>query len=489
MARHVAPRYVVGLGASAGGLDALQVILPQLVATGTVSYVIAQHMAHDGHSDLMARLLNRCSPLKVQVPEEGEVIRPDIVYLLPAGCDGEILGGRFVFKPRGTHALSAPSANALFASLAHAYGERAVAIVLSGTGSDGTAGCRAVQSKGGLTLAQDASSAMYDGMPSSAVRAGVVAQVLSDQEIGQSLLGFLPGVEPLASVGRAPVAPVVTVAPEAPVPPDPQLAALLAEVRSATGVDFSGYKEDTLRRRLAQRMNALRIADIETYRQHAHRHADEWARLQQAMLVSVSSFFRNRQSFVELAGWLMPQLSALPPSAAIRIWVPGCAAGEEVYTFAILLLEGLGPTAAQRKIEVLGSDLNAAAIAIAEEGLYRPSAFKEMEPALQARYFVPRGDGLAVSAAVKSLCRFERCDVLQTPMDRVFDAISCRNLLIYLKPPLQDALMRRLHRQLVPGGLLMLGDAEHLSAAGNTLFSTLSYGHRVFRRRAGAVGD
>ena len=488
MSKHAPPRYVVGLGASAGGLDALQVILPQLVATGAVSYVIAQHMAHDGHSDLMARLLNRCSPLKVLVPEDGEALRPDVVYLLPAGRDGEVHGGRIVFKPRGLHSLSAPSANALFASLAHAYGERAVAIVLSGTGSDGTAGCRAVQARGGLTLAQDAASSMYDGMPSSAVRAGVVTQVLGDREIGENLLGFLPGVEPQVPAAKPSPLPVAA-APPVPAPPDPQLAAVLAEVRDATGVDFSGYKEDTLRRRLSQRMNALRIADIDTYRHYAHQHAGEWERLQQAMLVSVSAFFRNRQSFAELSRWFLPRLAALPAGALIRVWVPGCATGEEVYTLAILLLEGLGAAAAQRQIEVLGTDLNADAIAIAQGGLYRPGAFKEMEAAVQARYFEPRGEGLAVSAAVQSLCRFERCDVLQSPAEREFDAISCRNLLIYLKTPLQDALLRRFHRQLVPEGLLMLGDAEHLSAAGSALFSTLSYGHRVFRRRPVAARD
>ena len=475
------PRFVVGIGASAGGLDALQAMLPGLQPSGAVAFVIAQHMAHDGHSDLMARLLNRCSPLSVQVPAEDTPLLADHIYLLPAGHDGEVRRGRIHLKPRSAARLSAPSANVLFASLAEEYGERAVGIVLSGTGSDGTAGCRSIAAHGGITIAQDLASAAYDGMPGAAVRAGCIQHVLSDVALGRQLLGLLQGVKPLAPAGSSEplVSPVVQEAPER----APLLTTILQRVHDATGVDFAGYKDETLLRRLDQRMRALRLPSPEDYLTYATAHAGEWSRLQQAFLVSLSAFFRNRAAFDELGSRLLPAILDKPEGAAVRIWVPGCASGEEVYSLAILLLEGLGRRVAHYDLQVIGSDLNVEALAHAETGAYRHSVFKEMPPALQARYFQPKGSLLVVEPGVRALCRFEHCDVLGARPAEPLDLVSCRNLLIYLKASLQDHLLRSFHRALLPEGLLLLGDSENLSPVGNTLFATLDYLHRLYRRR------
>lgn len=473
--------HVAGIGASAGGLEAMLPLFARLQANGRVAYVVAQHMAHDGHSDLVARLLDRAAALPVAVALDGAELLPDTIYVIPAGYDGCVDAERIMLRRPLAGSLSTPSASALFASIAASHGPRGIGIVLSGTGSDGVVGCRALKAEGGLTIAQQPAEAKFDGMPRAAIDARLIDHVLPAEAIADLLAERYPG----------------TGKPAVP-PPPPQresqaaafdaaargeLERLLPLVFATTGIDFSSYKEDTLLRRLEKRKATLGIADADAYLSLARHSADELRTLQQMFLVSVSGFFRDRASFRVLEHALAALLADKAEREPVAVWVPGCASGDEVYSLAIVLSELLGPALPRHPVQVVGTDLNAEALATAQAGIYRHTAFAEMDPALLARHFQPKGQHYEVAPALRALVRFEQHDALAGAPLAPLDLVSCRNLLIYMKGPLQDRLIECCHRALRPRGLLFIGPAESLGAAGDALFSPVDYYHRVFRRR------
>lgn len=438
---------MAGIGASAGGLEALEHLLAHLPKTGRMAYLIAQHMAPDGHAELMARLLTRRSALPVVLAEGREQLQPDHVYLLPAGGDGVVLEGRLVLQPADPGALSRPSVDVLFESLA---GRTAVGIVLSGTGSDGVRGCRAIRAAGGLCLAQDPLTARHSGMPKACVDAGVAHEVLAPQAMGARLA---------QQVGI----------PSAPPPPEeqhreePTLEHLVQQLHERTGLDFSGYKQETLARRLGKRVADLGLESGEAYLTFLARRPAEWEVLAQLFLVSLSSFFRDPEAWTALERSL--------PGEGLRVWVPGCATGEECYTLA-MLLDG-------RTAQVRGTDLNESALDRARAGVYSEAALAALSPVLRARHFV----GHVVCPELRKLCTFERHDVVHGELPRGLDLISCRNLFIYLKSTLQARLLLRFHQALGPGGVLFLGPSETLGLAGGPLFRVLDAEHKIYRKR------
>jgi len=478
------PTHIVGIGASAGGLEALLSLLFHLKPTGRIAYVIAQHMAHDGHSTLMVNLLNRSSALQVIQAGAIEKLLPDRVYLIPSGQDGVVENGCIRLQPPFKSNLSTPSVNILLSSIAEESGRCAVGIILSGTGSDGVAGCRAIKARGGITFAQDPEAAVYDGMPSAAIEAGTIDHVFKESEIPNQILARLPGVRVLPMATAMPMAKPVTVA-AAPVPTaaNPELARLVRMVLDATGIDFSGYKEETLLRRIEKRMAVLSIATMADYFAHIAKNPGELVNLQHLFLVSLSSFFRDRESFSALERELRSIIGSKKPGDAIRFWVPGCASGEEVYTLAIILAEMLGEESARYDISITGTDLNPEALEIAQAGLYRQTAFKEMEHELLERYFLIKGLHCQVNDAIRAMCTFQRQDVVKGEPLRNLDLVSCRNLLIYMKSPLQDALFRKFHQALLPHGLLFIGQSENIGLMGSTLFTAIDHYHRLYRRK------
>jgi chemotaxis protein methyltransferase CheR/two-component system CheB/CheR fusion protein len=262
-----------------------------------------------------------------------------------------------------------------------------------------------------------------------------------------------------------------------------ELEQLLPLVFEATGIDFSSYKEDTLLRRLEKRKATLGIATADEYLRLARRSPDELHTLQQMFLVSVSSFFRDQASFRVLERAFAALLADKAACEPIAVWVPGCASGDEAYSLAIVLSELLGPEPRRHPVQVVGTDLNPEALAVARAGLYRHTALAEMDPALLARHFRPRGQHHEVAPSLRALVRFEQRDVLAGAPVTPLDLVSCRNLLIYMKGPLQDRLIECCHHALRPRGLLFIGPSESLGAAGDALFSPVDYYHRVFRRR------
>lgn len=463
---------MVGIGASAGGLEALLLLLAETSATGCLTYVLAQHMAQDGHASLMVELLNRVSKLAVILAKPDERLLPDRVYLIPPGRDGVAINGHLRLQPPAAGALSTPSIDVLFNSIAENYGEHGVGVVLSGTGSDGTAGCRIIQAKGGVTFAQRPDTAIYSGMPAAAIKAGVVAYVAHESDLPREILTRLHisdrqparlGLDEYATTNRA-------------------LEKILQRVADVTHIDFSGYKEETLLRRQEKRQAMLKIASIEDYLLHVEKHPNELIQLQHAFLVSLSSFFRDRGAFDALQRPMRQMLDNKKAGDEIRVWVPGCASGEEVYSLAIMLFEMLGDQVRDYKISLLGTDLNAEAIAQAVSGYYQTKALQEIDPQVLERYFRPAGAGWQIKGFLQAICRFECGDVTRCDAMSGYDLISCRNLLIYLKGPVQGRLLQNFHKALKPDGLLFLGQSESLGMSGSLLFIPIDSYQRIFRK-------
>ena len=473
--------HIAGVGASAGGLEAMLALFSRVQATGRLTYVVAQHMAKDGHDELVVRLMNRESVLPVVLAGNNEKLEADVVYVIPSGKDGIVKNGKLLLEePRH---LSTPSVNALFSSIAEAVQSHCVGIVLSGTGSDGSAGCRSIKSAGGLTIAQLPADAKFDGMPAAAISAKVIDEVLPVDAIGQRLVSRYPAMQnpPVKPLVKTVSSVLTTPLPQkTTVPPSSDYDQLLKLVHQATSIDFSSYKEDTLLRRIDKRMSTLGMGSLSDYLALARQQTDELKTLQHLFLVSVSSFFRDRQSFDVLKSSLSRVLSNKPDGEVFRVWVPGCASGEEALTLAILLRE----LTDKHPIEIVGTDLNPEALAIARAGNYRQTAFKEMDSDVRDRYFVAHGQHYQAKPELLTHIRYEQRDVLSGSPVQNLDLVSCRNLLIYMKSELQDELITRFHKSLHVHGLLFIGQSESLSFVGNSLFAPVDHFHRLFRRRS-----
>jgi chemotaxis protein methyltransferase CheR/two-component system CheB/CheR fusion protein len=475
--------HIVGIGASAGGIEAMLPLFACMPATGHIAYVVAQHMAKDGHDELVVRLIGRESALPVVLAGHGVRLQADTVYVIPSGKDGRVQGDTLhLCEPAAEH-ISTPSVNALFVSIAESAHGKGIGIVLSGTGSDGVVGCRAIKAAGGLTIAQLPAEAKFDGMPAAAIEAKVIDEILSVEAIGERLASRYPIVAKSTSKPAKPantaVPPALTFSPSSAFSPLSAYDQLLKLVHQATGIDFSSYKEDTLLRRLDKRMSTIGAANLTEYLALARKQPDELKTLQHMFLVSVSSFFRDRESFDVLKMSLAKLVAGKPAGEPVRVWVPGCASGEEALTLAILLRE----LSDKHLIEIVGTDLNPEALAIARAGSYRQTAFKEMNAAVRDRYFDAHGQHFQANPQLLACISYEQRDVLGGVTMHNLDLVSCRNLLIYMKSHLQDDLITRFHRALHPQGLLFIGQSESLSFVGNSLFVPIDHYHRLFRRR------
>lgn len=468
--------YVVGIGSSAGGLEALFGFLPELKANGNISYVIAQHMVLDGHSDLMEKLLNRHTNLDVILVNGKQALQPDKVYLIPAGSDGVVEGGYIHLHPPAKERISTPSVNVLFRSIAESCQSYGIGVVLSGTGSDGVIGCRAIKQNQGMTIAQDPASASFNGMPSSAIEAGVIDHIMPAPKIAAVIAQTLmnnPGLMHSHYIDTEHV----------PASDSDDLQRILDFVLEKTGVNFTGYRVETIKRRLSARMAAFKINALRDYYQYLLKTPNEAQQVQQLFLVSFSSFFRDATSFHALEKHLYQIVSKKNDAESIRVWVPGCASGEEVYTLAIMLTEIKSKLGRNNPVHIKGSDLNPLALKQAQSGEYAAKSVKEVSPAHLSQYFIQKNEVFVVSDFIKQMCRFEHENVFNAGQHESFDLVSCRNLLIYFKGPLQDQLISIFHRCLVEKGLLFLGQSESLSVARNHLFKSLDLNHKLYVRR------
>lgn len=462
--------HLVGIGASAGGLEALSALIGALPVDLGNSYVVVQHLSPT-HRSMMVQLLGRETAMAVREVEDGIRPEPDIVYVAPASRNVIMRDGRFVLLETVREALPKPSVNAFFSSMAADIGEDAIGVILSGTGSDGTVGLREIKASGGFTFAQEPATAKYGGMPQSAIDAGCVDWVLPPERIAAEI----------ANITRNRGA-VVLLPGQTTQQPATTIKKLLLKVKQHTRIDFGGYKEATIWRRIERRMAANHVFLIEEYLALTERQPDELDRLAKDILISVTAFFRDPEAFEVLVSLLPTLLKNKQPGDEIRIWVPGCATGEEAYSIAILVSEMLGAMASQYKIQIFATDLDNEAMNFARRGLYSEGSLAELKPALLARYFQAQRGRFEISRTLREMVVFARQDLVQDPPFLRLDLISCRNVLIYLKNDLQAKIFSTFHYGLRPGGLLFLGKSEGVFQQ-DGLFDVIDKTARLFRRR------
>ncbi|GAA0794611.1 two-component system, chemotaxis family, CheB/CheR fusion protein [Marinobacterium sediminicola] len=466
-------KFVVGIGASAGGLEAIRPLLAQLRPAGTTAYVIAQHMSPQHRSMLVEILAKEC-PITVVEASDGAPLQADIVYISPPNRDVLVHDGKVLLHELDRDVGPKPSIDTLLISIAESFAEKGAGIILSGTGSDGSHGCRAIRAAGGLTIAQTPKTAKYDGMPNAAIRSDAVDIILEPAEIGRNLPDILQRAQGdqilLEEHGG-----------------DESSAydALLREIYQATKVDFSEYKKATLLRQTNRRLTSLRLSSFADYLQYIHEDPDELQRLKKSFLISVTSFFRDGDAFDSLKVILEQMLQKRISNRRVRIWVPGCATGEEAYSFAILLHEILGNRVEGYSINIFGTDIDLVATEIARKGVYSAAALEALDPGLLDKYFVKEGRNYKVSKRIRDMCVFARHDLVSDPPFLRMNLISCRNLLIYLQNSLQDKLINNFHYSLASQGILFLGKSESISRARSGLFHALDERNKIFERRDG----
>ncbi|AVZ80339.1 PAS domain S-box protein [Zoogloeaceae bacteirum Par-f-2] len=460
--------YLVGIGASAGGLEAISQFIAHLKPELPCAYVVLQHLS-PSHRSMMADILGRETPLAVREARHGERPQAGTIYVVPANHNALIKEGCLHLETAPPEVVPKPSINQFLISLAAAEGEFAIGIVLSGTGTDGTAGLRAIQAAGGHTLAQAPESAKYDGMPRAAIDAGVVDHVLPPDGLAARLAELVAMAAP--DTDRA--------------PPD-LLERLLTKLRQSLQVDFSGYKTGTLMRRIRRREVATGHPDLPAYLRWVDSHPEELDRLARDILISVTAFFRDRDAFDALRRQIQEICARKSPGSEIRVWVAGCASGEEAYSVAILLAEALGERIAHYRVQIFGTDIDDEALNVARRGIYPAAALAELSPALLERHFRAVNRSFEVAKHLRDMVVFARHNLVSDPPFLRLDLVSCRNVLIYFDAPLQARVLQTFHFGLVKDGLLFLGRSESVAQA-ERLFVPLERRERLFRKSGDAA--
>jgi two-component system CheB/CheR fusion protein len=470
------PVRIVGIGASAGGVEAYSRLLKALPAHSGMAYVLVPHLSPHHPSELPP-LLARLTPMPVTHAVEGEALHLDHVYVLPADKALTVIEGRLHLGPRLASAGPPSVIDEFLQSLAVDVGARAVGVILSGTGSDGTLGLGAIKSRGGITYAQDSASAVHDSMPRSAAEAGCVDFVLPPEAIAQSLADLAASGEPHVEAPSPAIA-------ELSASETTALETILDTLRAATGVDFRLYRRPGMLRRIHRRVDELGFANLAAYVPRLRNDPSEIPALFSRVLIHVTEFFRDPETFQVLGSTVIPRLLAnRPDSTTLRIWVAGCATGEEAYSIAISLREVEAALGLEGAFRLFATDVSEAAITTARLGRYPSDIGAEVSPERLERFFTPLDGGYLVDTQLREMCVFARHDITRDPPFAQMDLVVCRNLLIYLEPALQERVLHNLHYALKPAGILLLGAAETVGEVG-PLFSPLDPTHRVYLRRA-----
>ena len=465
------PFYVVGIGASAGGLDALGELVKH-VPLERMAFVVVQHLAPQ-HESVLPHLLSRTSKVEVLTAADGTRAEPNHVYVIPPNTDIALFEGVIRLVPPQTNGRPRHPIDYFFRTLAQDKGPTAIGVILSGTGTDGTLGLRAIKEGGGLSFVQDPSTARYDGMPKSALDSGYADFCLAPKEIGEELARIASRTAALR-IPRAPArAPRV----------QEQIARLFLLVRSAFGNDLTRYKPSTLERRIERRMTLHRMGNLEEYVKYVQSNSDELRALYKDMLITVTNFFRDHEPFEVLKSRVFPRiLEEKEPRLPIRVWVPGCATGEEAYSIAIALLEFLGDKAPDKRVQIFGTDVDEDSIQHARRGVYPQNIELDVSPEQLSRFFLKRDSEYQISRRIRDLVVFSKQNLLRdAPFSRM-DLVSCRNLLIYLQPSSQKKVLSVLHYALNPNGYLMLGGSETVGDAPE-LFSLLDRKTKIYAKR------
>mgnify|MGYP000910477914 CR=1 FL=1 len=466
---------VVGIGASAGGLEAVTELLQSLPANPGIALVVMQHL-DPTHESALPSLLGRATDLPVTEARHNLRIEPNRVYVIPPNRAIRVVARRLRVTARKTEREARMPIDEFLESLAREEGNGAIGVILSGNGSDGTRGLLAVKAAGGITFAQDEKSAKYSAMPASAVAAGCVDFVLPPGQIARELVALVgrpPGTEvplvPSSSTTRG---------------EDRAFEEILVLLRLRTGVDFAQYKRPTLDRRIRRRMGLLRLDTLRQYADHLRHHSPEVQELFNDILIHVTGFFRDKGVFATLKRRILQRLIRdRGPDEAIRIWVPGCSSGEEVYSLAIVLMEFLAEKKRHFPVQIFGTDINTRALDRARAGFYPAGIAADVSAERLRRYFVRSDSGYRISKAIREMCVFARQNLGVDPPFSNLDLISCRNVLIYLGVPLQRKIFPVFHYALRTGGFLLLGASETPGSFGG-LFALVDKRSKFYLKKA-----
>ncbi len=464
---------VVGVGASAGGLEAFTDLLSHLPDDTGMTFVLIQHLdpKHESH---LTELLSNASKMPVSEVKGETRAEANHVYVIPPRCNLSISDGVLLTPPRPESGRNMPI-DSFFRALAADSGSKALGVVLSGTASDGTLGLQAIKAAGGVTFVQDVRTAKFDSMPRSAIAAGVADFVLPPAGIARQLVA-------LARDSRVPSESGEAIEP----PGNAELAKVFRLVRSATGVDFTHYKHSTLARRIKRRMALRGFEKLEDYSRELEQNREEAKALCENCFITVTAFFREPAVFEELKRRVFPALvENRGPKDPVRIWVPGCATGEEAYSIAICLMEFLEDTKLSVPFEIFATDISETAIEKARAGTYKDTELANISPQRLARFFTGTERGRQVAKAIRDVCVFAVHNVAQDPPFSKLDLISCCNVLIYLGAALQRKVLSTLHYALNPTGFLVLGPSESIGTLSES-FHQVEKTHKIYCMRPGA---
>ncbi len=463
---------IVGLGASAGGLEALEKFIASVPADGGIAFIVVTHQ-HPGHVSMLPELLQKHTPMRVKIATDGAIVQPNHAYLSPSEGYLAILNGTLhVMEPGEPGSLRLPI-DYFFRSLAEDQKERAIGIVLSGTGTDGTLGLKAIKGAAGMTMAQDPKSAKYSGMPISAIDTGMVDYILPVDEMPGQLLGYVKG--PYVALAQP------ETGDEAELPEAMQKINVLLRLR--TGHDFSAYKTNTIRRRIERRINVHQLKGPQQYLQLLRDNPNELDVLFRELLIGVTHFFRDPEAFDSLTKTTLPNILSLrPPKSAVRVWIAGCSTGEEAYSLAILFQETMRRLKKHFMVQIFATDLDGHAINFARAGFYPDGIARDVRPERLARFFIKEESGYRVRKEIREMVVFATQNVVKDPPFTKLDLVACRNLLIYFRPEAQQRLLELFHYALKPGGTLFLGSSEGVSGLRDHFVMT-NKKWKIFKRK------
>ncbi len=461
---------IVGVGASSGGLEAFTELLGRLPEDTGMAFVLIQHL-DPRHQSHLAELLSKASKMRVLEVTGETRAEPNHVYVIPPRCNLGFSDGVIHLPPRAERGRNMP-VDVFLSAVAADRGSQAIGIVLSGTGADGTLGLQAIQAAGGITFAQDVRTAKFEGMPRSAIAAGVADFILPVEEIAQKLVAIARHSEIPVELREA-----------AGPPEDADLATIIRLVRNATGMDFAHYKPSTLSRRIRRRMTLRGFSTLKDYSRELERNHQEATELCENCLITVTAFFREAAVFDDLKNKVFPALvKDRGPDDPIRIWVPGCATGEEAYSIAIGLIEVLESAKLSIPFEIFATDISETAIAKARAGIYTAAALTRVSASRLERFFTRTERGYQIAKNIREVCVFARHNLAQDPPFSRLDLISCCNVLIYLGTVLQRKVLSILHYGLKPAGFLVIGPSESIGALSES-FHQVEQTHRIYSIR------
>jgi two-component system CheB/CheR fusion protein len=464
---------IVGIGASAGGLEAATTLFKELASDLGAAYILVLHL-DPARESAVTEILGRTTRMPVVQVKDGMRVSPDHIYVIPPNYDMSIADRVLHLRERPERRSANTTIDTFLRSLAASHGSDAIGVILSGTASDGTLGLAAIKGEAGITFAQEPSSAKYDGMPASAIASGCVDFILPPVAIAREIARIRN--HPYIAGGDKPEAVILD---------ESDKDHIFRLLRRVTRVDFSGYKPQTIARRIQRRMALHKIVNLKDYAAFLQHEPQEVTALYHDLLINVTSFFRNPEAFEALKQLVYPAIFKARTSAsgAIRIWVPGCSTGEEAYSHAISLVEWLGEERADVSIQIFGTDLSENAIQHARAGVYKENIEADVAPIRLRRFFHRSDGGYQIRKNIRELCVFSTQNIFNDPPFSRMDLVSCRNVMIYLSQPLQKKVIPIFHYALNPTGFLMLGSTEGLLGAGSEIFDMADKKQKIFRKK------